>query len=349
MQKRLLVLGLGGTFFGSFAAAAAFVACGNSPATVTGNPDTGTLDTGIKPHLEATTFDVGTLDMGIIGADGQGFDVHIGHDAGDAGSAHAIDSGHLAHCSGVTGACDIVSQNCSAGSECIIVQGSGSALTTACNPDQPTEHLAAGLPCCPNDPAGNECDPSLECNGGNSCTDAASPGPGLPPGWGGSRCTPHCCPEDAGANTANCGTAGDGGTQGHCDLQIVNGSSTPIYNVCTYPQLCEPFIRPCLNGFTCTVENVQGTASCTVIFNPNGDAGLTSGQACEFGNECASGLTCIVEGDAGSCAWECHVAGQATPFDAGELNASPGHGGCPAGQTCEGLNGVPTWLGVCVP
>lgn len=358
MQKRILVLGLGGTFLASFAASAVFVACGNSNNT-TPNP---TPDTGTKPDTgttqqEASTFDVSLgdtnfhFDQNVPDVPGKG---DAGKEAGDAGPAHAIDSGKLAACSGVKGTCDIVSQNCSNGSECIVTEN-GSTFSTVCSTDLATEHLPTGSACCPNDVNGNECDPGLECNGGNDCTDGGSPGAGLPPGWGGSRCTPHCCPTDGGANTANCGTAGDGGVQGHCELTIVDNSNSPLYTVCTYASLCEPFgVRPCLSGFACTEENAAGTSDCVVIFNPGGDAGgLGAGATCQYGNQCAAGLTCAgaASGDASTCGWECHVAGTPLPFDAGSSN-TPGHGGCPSGQVCEGFTPgtpLPAWFGVCAP
>jgi len=346
MRSRALLFALLG---GLAAVGGAFVAC-SSGGTVTQGVDGGSDATTGQP--EATVFDTGGSDGFIAIPDGGRRDVHR-RDAGgpiDAGDAHAIDTGPLANCSLVTGACDIVAQNCSAGSECVVLQGSDGGFTTGCVPTQATEHLPKGQACCPSVNGTNPCDPGLECNGGNYCNDAGSPGAGLPPGWGGSRCTPRCCPSDGGANTSNCGTAGDGGAQGHCDLLIsltLNGPAE--YAVCTYPQTCEPLgIRPCLPGFACEIQNAAGTSTCAVIYNPNGDAGATAGQACEYENQCADGLACIGTSASNStCLWLCDITGQATPFDAGELKTTPGKGGCPAGDTCQGVNGFPAWLGVC--
>ena len=153
------------------------------------------------------------MDVGVTVFETSPPDAGLVHDTGkhDTGYITATliwrptpsDVGPLAACSGVTGQCDIVSQNCSPGSECVIVQGI-SGISTACQLDQPTEHIAQGLPCCPPANNSNPCDPGLECNGGNPCGDGGSPGPGLPKGWGGARCTPRCCPGDGGSGPANC-------------------------------------------------------------------------------------------------------------------------------------------------
>jgi hypothetical protein len=356
MHSRPLLFALLG---GLVAVGAGFVACSsNSPGFGDGGVG---MDSNTAPQPEAgkTVFETSTGDVSHLivpdgGTTGSG-DVHAqNHDTGgirpvgDAGDAHAIDAA-LAACTLVTGACDLVSQNCSSGSECTLVEELDGSVGTACEPTQASEHLAKGTPCCPPPDNSNPCDPGLVCIG-NACVDGGSPGPGLPPGWGGSRCSPTCCPNDAG-DTSNCGTAGDGGPQGHCDLGIslvTNGPSE--YYICTYPETCEPLHgHECLNGYGCEVENMAGTSSCFLIYNPNGDAGATSGQPCMYANQCADGLVCIgATADTSTCLWMCLLPGEATPFDAGALNSMPGHGGCPSPQTCNTqITGFPTWLGVC--
>jgi len=354
MRKHALLVALSGGFV---AAAAAFVACSSSTApasSVDGGHEVGPYDAGI------TVFETSSPDGGPPPPSEAG-----GHDGGrrdtggstgscDATSPVAVDAGVLAACSGVTGACDFVSQNCSCGAECTIVGEPDGSYGTACSAALASEHLSKGAPCCPTDSfSTNPCDPGLECNGGNYCVDGGSPGPGLPPGWGGSRCTPHCCTTDAGGGSAICGTAGDGGVEGQCNLGISLVAGGPLmYSVCTYPQTCEPLhLHPCPSGFGCLVENAAGTSTCTVISNPNGDAGATEGQPCQYANACADGLVCVGPTAATSaCAWMCYIAGQTNPpppFDAGVIKTTPGYGGCPTGETCTGVDGFPDWLGSC--
>jgi hypothetical protein len=346
MHKRAIVTAIAG---GVIAVTGAFVACSSSSsqpgdAGVDGGKDVGT-------DLGVTVFETSAPDAGV--KDSGKRDTGRRHDGGvkdAAPEAYAIDVGPLAACSAVTGACDIVSQNCSPGSECVIVQGPVS-VSTACAPDQPTEHIAQGLPCCPLANNDNPCDPGLECNGGNACTDGGAPALGYPRGWAGARCTPRCCPGDAGNSPANCGTAGDGGAQGYCDLAITYTGNTAAYTVCTYPQTCEPLhVHPCiLPGFACEMENAQGTATCTVVSDPGSDGGATSGQPCQYENQCADGLVCVGSTSTNStCAWMCHINGAPVPFDAGYIQPTvPGYGGCPAGQGCNSLTDFPNWLGYC--
>jgi hypothetical protein len=348
MHKRAILAAVVG---GALAAAAAFVACSSNSSS--SQP----ADAGIDVFYvtpEATLFDVPSADSFIAAGD-----------AGDGGTGSMKDSSvactsdargldvAIAACSVVTGQCDIVTQNCSCGNECNVVQIPDGSFGTVCQPDQTTEHLPKGAACCPSaNGVTNPCDPGLECNGGLNCAaDAASPGAGLPPGWGGSRCTPRCCiSSDGGSGNAVCGTAGDGGTAGQCSLGISYVNNGPSeYYICTYPQTCEPLgIHPCPSGYGCEVQNAAGTSNCSIVYNPNGPSGATSGQACMYENQCADGLVCIgASADASTCAWMCHITGQATPFDAGALSAEAGQGGCPSGQTCGGVNGFPNWLGAC--
>ncbi len=139
-----------------------------------------------------------------------------------------------------------------------------------------------------------------------------------------------------------------------CNLGISLAQGGPAeYAVCTYPSGCE-VLHPaeCLSGFGCEVTSASGAASCSVIYNPEGDAGAgaTQGQACMYENQCADGLVCV-GASAGSttCEWMCLVAGSPAPFDAGPLATVPGGGGCPSGTSCNGINGFPAWLGSCVP
>jgi hypothetical protein len=147
---------------------------------------------------------------------------------------------------------------------------------------------------------------------------------------------------------SNCGTT-DAGIEGLCNLGLSFTSATAAQlTVCTYSPACEPLTGPhCIPGFGCEVVGVEAGASCQVIYNPvDGGAAATEGQMCAYANSCADGLVCL-GATTSTCLWMCHIAGQATPFDAGILQATPGRGGCPTGETCGGVEGFPGWLGAC--
>ncbi len=261
--------------------------------------------------------------------------------AGDTGCVPP-EAGPPANCSPITGACDIVSQNCpqtcTQAYECDAVFQNGT-FKTQCTATQLSQHLPKGHGCCPS-PSSNQCDQGLECIGNTCDPDAAAPPTG--------RCTPHCCAGDGGDSV--CGTSVPEGYPGHCDLQIVDNSNNPLYNVCLYAQPCVPLdVEPCASGYTCIVADQSGTATCVQIFNPGGDAGgLGAGAACSFTNQCADGLMCLTAGTS-NCYWLCWMGPDAgaTPFDAGVLNSMPGSGGCPMAQSCHPVSGFPAWLGFC--
>lgn len=345
MHRRVLLLTFGGGLIG---AAIAFVACSSGPASQDAGLDGGPADavsvfeTSPPPDTFVAMVDAGR-DTGSRDDAQQGSDAR---QSDGSVEAHAVDSGALAMCSIVTGACDIVSQNCSNGSECVAIFAPDGGIVTQCVADQPNEVLHKGAPCCPSSDGTNPCLPGLECNGGGFCTgNDGGITNGLPNGWGGSRCTPHCCMTDGGAEESNCGAAPDGGPQGYCDLE------TTEYNICSYPSGCVLLRGPeCMTGFGCELAPTgDGGAGCTVLYLPDGGNGASSGESCYYSNSCADGLVCIGSGDAGTCSWMCHLAGAAPPFDAGLLRATPGYGGCPTGQTCEGIIGFPSWLGACIP
>jgi len=261
---------------------------------------------------------------------------------GDAGDGGIFDSGLVGHCSPVNGpACDLVKQNCKKGTECVLVGDPDAALgaTTACLPTQPSENRPVGSTCCPNAPS-NQCDPGTTCIG-NPCVDGGAPT---------GECAPACCPAtaDGGAGSDNCGTSPEGYV-GECNINLINGTGGVLYTACTYSSKCIALgVAPCGPGFECIVENEAGSSEC--FFITGVDGGSPPGGSCNT-SDCAPGLGCIdlSMSDGGTCLWQCHVTGQATPFDAGLLNGTVGHGGCPAGTTCEGIIGYPAWLGACIP
>jgi hypothetical protein len=246
------------------------------------------------------------------------------------------DSGKQGNCSAVKGACDIVLQDCPAGpngaEECIVTSNAG-ALTTACVPVQPSEQLPQGHACCPSTTA-NPCLPGLTCVG-NDCADG---GPQT------GRCTPACCKGDDQA----CGKSDPEGISGACDVTLAIGN-TEVYDVCSYRERCKPFgVEPCTGGKGCVVEDTIGTASCTTTF------GKALGESCQFLNDCADGLMCIGNADAGTCRMMCLTPGSNHPFDASVEEGGPGAGGCPTptcagGPCCSiGVNGLPAWLSFCL-
>jgi hypothetical protein len=311
------------------------VACGGGGGSGgDGGPD-GTIDTGGDlVHM----FDV-RLPDGQQG-DNTGFDVPPKDGGGDGPSDSTVKGG----CSPVNTGCDIVSQNCPAKHECVVVgdPDAASGVGTACVSTQPSEHLGKGAACCPNG-VNNPCDPGLSCVG-NPCVDGGQPS---------GRCSPACCPaSEAGAGSGNCGLSSPEGFPGSCSLtEVYNGHN--LYDVCIYEEPCTALgVKPCPTGSGCNVQDMSGTSFCVGIFGPDGGSvGAPVGSTCQDSNYCADGLMCITFGDAGSgtCTYLCYTSA-ATPFDAGLLNGTPGHGGCPGGSSCENnISFLPAWLGLCVP
>jgi hypothetical protein len=354
MQVRAFLTALAGGFV---AATGAFIACSSNGPAVQNNEagaEAGSLDV-------VTVFETASADTYIAPPPADaGSDVSHPHDAmpdrGQPTDAPAPEEAHAtgeggAVCTTITGPCNLVSQNCSSGSECTLASAPDGSITTACSPTTAGEMLPLGTPCCPAANT-NPCAPGLTCNGGNACGVVAyDAGKDFPAAWGGSRCAPTCCPGDGGPIQSNCGTTpGDSGIAGLCNLGLsFTGGGAPQLTVCTYSTPCEPLTGPhCIPDFGCEVVGVEAGASCQVVYNPDkdGGAGATEGQACVYANQCADGLVCL-GATTSTCLWMCHIAGQATPFDAGILQATPGRGGCPMGETCGGVEGFPGWLGAC--
>lgn len=241
-------------------------------------------------------------------------------DSGDETPDGGRDGGH---CSGVTGSCDIVLQDCPSGTECTVA----STGKTKCTAAQASQSRQKGQSCCPG--AANQCLPGLTCVG-NTCADG---GPET------GRCTPACCKGD----NAACGLSSPEGIAGACELGLVDGDGNELYTVCTYRPRCKPFgVEPCPSGGACEVEDTTGTSTC---IQPNGK---TLGDPCQFANDCVDGLACIGAADAGQCRLLCLTPNSVSPFDAGLEEAGPYKGGCSPGTTCsKGIGGVPAWLSYC--
>ena len=285
--------------------------------------------------------------------------VDSGADAGADTSVTMVDSStgsDAGHCTPVTGACDLVAQDCpnkgGQKQECVVTTGNTGQLTTVCAVPQASQQLPSGRSCCPDD-NNNPCLTGLECIG-DPCTDG---GPKT------GRCSPHCC---LGDNSA-CGVSDPEGIAGSCEVTVTINNN-PEYYVCTYKEFCKPLgVQPCVSpNTTCDVQDKFGTSQCDPLF---GGAGQGEHQPC--GNGCANGLGCFLKSyadggpatfpDGGSedeCLYFCHTPNSATPFDGGLLTNAYGHGGCSfpdgggIGETCNGgLNPTdfPAWLSLCLP
>lgn len=261
---------------------------------------------------------------GSVSHDG-GSDTNTGNDTGggDGGSPEAA-----GNCSAVNGpACDIVTQNCPSGKECVATQGRDGGFTTACNPTSVGQHIAKGEPCSTQSP--NPCLAGLECFDGH--------------------CTPHCCKGD----DSVCGMSSQG-VAGSCDLNISSGgaSNVDLFMVCTYSPTCKPFhIVPCMAGQACEIQDKLGSAKCVGL---NG-AGKKEGETCMYLNDCADGLMCLgVPGQPSTCKLLCLTPNSTPPFDAG-TSLDAGTGGCGFNdggvrETCSGgldPNSFPSWLSFC--
>lgn len=215
----------------------------------------------------------------------------------------------------VTGACDLLKQDCGGGLTCRIQQEDGGAWTAACVDlgDGPKQ-------------LGEGCANHAECAAGLSCALA--------------KCTRPCCSEQ---EAAICGT-------GSCDLQITydTGAGAPFMTVCTFSPPCTPWTGDCPPGpeSDCHLA-ANGKLACSFP-NYATDGGSTLGQPCQFLNDCADSQQCDFASGSGVCRWLCKVAGASGAPDAGVAGGAPGSGGCPTGQTCVAYTN-PSWLGVCRP
>ena len=272
------------------------VACSPSGGGNDGGPDTGTTDA--KPDTKPP------------GDSGPGPDGGPGPDAAPTTCE-----------AGVTGACDIITQNCGSGKDCAVIQTDAGYVTQCVQ--NTTGTIPEGTACTVTG-NNNSCVAGLECIQG--------------------RCAKHCCLGDDSA----CGSSKPEGFAGRCDLTVTVDGTNPAYTVCTYSPSCEPFKQqPCAGNQQCIVKDSNGTASCTA---PSGaDAG--EGVGCQYANDCSKdGMGCYGAPDGGgfTCQWNCYVP--PGPFDAGIATQGAGSGGCPTGETCKSINwsgALPTWFGLC--
>lgn len=271
-------------------------------------------------------FNDGGVDGSKPGDSGGGDTKPPGDSGGNDGGGNDGSSGPCTT-TALTGACDIVAQNCPSGQECAAVQTDG-GFQAQCIPNS-TGNIKEGYACTQS---GN----NNPCVAGLECID--------------NRCAKHCC---LGDDTA-CGKAQPEGYTGRCETTVTLDGTNPAYAICTYSAGCEPFqIQPCTSGEVCSVEDKNGTAVCQGLANTDG--GLSVGVKCVYANDCKDGLACVgaLDGGAAICTYQCYVP--PGPFDAGITSLGAGKGGCQNGKTCQAIQllgpdgGVtnPTWLGLC--
>ncbi|HEY1959108.1 MAG TPA: hypothetical protein VGH28_26020 [Polyangiaceae bacterium] len=261
-------------------------------------------------------------------------DGKVGSDTGPApDGGPGPDGGPPGTCeAGVTGACDIIAQNCGPGKDCDAVQDDAGNFVTQCV--QNTIGAVTEGACCTGQAQNGTCPKftgnTNPCTAGLECIE--------------DRCAKHCCLGDDSA----CGKSNPEGFPGRCNLTVtLVDNGPPAYAVCAYSAACEPFqIQPCTPGQACFVNDSQGTSTCTKL--DSADAG--EGQTCKFENDCSKdGMGCYGTADGGStCQWTCYVP--PGPFDAGVAQQGAGAGGCPTGEKCQPINWggqLPTWLGLC--
>jgi len=227
--------------------------------------------------------------------------------AGDAGGSCPTGSA-----TNVTGACDLVTQNCSGTLKCRVEQTDAGTYTTAC--------LDLG-----NGPKklGEACSSHNDCASPFICAL--------------NKCTRPCCGEQ---EAALCGT-------GQCDMSINYGSQGAFVNVCTFSPPCTPWAHDCPTGPESDCHLGSGGKLKCSFPSYALDGGTTLGKPCKYLNDCADSQQCDYAGASGFCRWLCKVNASGGP-DAGTVGGSPGNGGCPAGEKCVAYNN-PSWLGVCRP
>jgi hypothetical protein len=255
--------------------------------------------------------------------DGAPNDVKIGGDGGNPGDGGNTGDGSTGPCTTtvLTGSCDIVQQNCPSGQECAPVQIDG-GFQSQCVPNS-TGNIKEGYACTPAQQ--NPCVAGLECID--------------------NRCAKHCCLND----DSECGTSHPENFTGRCDTTVTLDGTNPAYAVCTYSAGCEPFdLQACSPTQACILQDSNGTAVCDSYASLDG--GQAENTACSASNACLDGMGCYGAPDGGgfTCQWNCYVP--PGPFDAGITSLGKGKGGCPAAETCTGVNwngSLPTWLGLC--
>jgi hypothetical protein len=211
----------------------------------------------------------------------------------------------------VTGACDLVLQDCPSGLTCRIQPTDAGDYTTACV-DIGNGAKKLGQTCASHD----ECAEKLYCALG--------------------KCTRPCCPT---LEAQQCGSGGS------CDMTINYGSSW--VEICTFSAPCTPWTNDCPSGPESDCHVGSGNELKCSFPNYAADAGSTLGMSCQYLNDCQDSQQCDFSTGSGVCRWLCKANDTGAP-DAGTVGGTPGQGGCPSGETCYAYSS-PSWLGVCRP
>jgi hypothetical protein len=269
-------------------------------------------------------------DIVINGDTDSGSDTSIPNSDGGGQDTSKPDSGKvipLCTTNPIKGECDLVSQNCPNGKECVAMLPDGGNGTSCQDPG--TGALGEGEACTAG--ADNPCIKGLQCQSG--------------------VCSKPCCGNSSGTGDSTvCGTTKEGYV-GICDLNIIDPkTNATLYSVCEYAKPCQPFgIQPCGTNQTCLVKDGVGSSACSDIYQPPGKA---EGATCTAANDCKDGMMCIGSGNNSTCTYVCWFKGSKTPppFDGGALDGGAGGGGCPKAKTCKAVNwggALPDWLGTC--
>jgi|GEM_PF-4034849 len=245
-------------------------------------------------------------------------------DGGSKPDAKAIP---LCTTNAVKGECDLVSQNCPNGQECVApTQPDGGTFSLCQAPGAGA--LAEGELCTPG--TDNPCIKGLQCQAG--------------------RCSHPCCGNGTGVGDSTvCGKTKEGYV-GICELNIVDSKNNALYSVCDYAKPCQPFgVQPCGASQTCLVKDGVGTSACSDIFMA---PGKNVGALCTAANDCGDGMMCVGGGTNNVCTYVCWNKASKTPlpFDGGALSGGAGGGGCPGNKVCKVVNwggSLPDWLGTC--
>jgi hypothetical protein len=248
---------------------------------------------------------------GTGGSGGSGGAV-AGAGGGGGSAADASTSCPAGSATNISGACDLVAQDCASGLTCAVDKTDAGAYVSACL------DLGAGA-----GQLGEACSSHSDCAAGLVCALAS--------------CTRPCCSE---LEAQQCGA------NGACDLQVTYGTGDFV-QVCTFSADCTPWTNDCPAGpeSDCHVSS-GGKLKCSFP-NYDPDGGSTLGNSCQYLNDCESSQQCDFSGGSGVCRWLCKVSDTGAP-DAGALGGTPGNGGCPSGETCMAYTN-PSWLGVCRP
>ncbi len=254
-------------------------------------------------------------------ATGTGGEPDGGNDGGGTGGS-VVDAGPilcLATSTNIakTGPCNLIDQDCPPGKTCQPAED-GTQVTTSCI--TATGLKAAGETCY----TGDECDAKLMCIG----LSASHSG----------QCVAFCCND---SSNAPC-------NGGLCNEKVTFGGGNFAY-MCSYGQRCQLLTADaCPAGFDCHVEPAAGQGVAVCLAPSPTEVGALG--TCHYINDCPSMIDCygLSSSASGTCLYYCALSGST-------MNAAPGLGGCPNGETCQStyqgqsVNTGVSGIGLCIP